>query len=35
VVELILGSYRIIYHLRRRDVFILTVFHGARSFPAP
>jgi addiction module RelE/StbE family toxin len=32
--EVILGSYRIVYRLREDSVEILTVFHGARLFPA-
>jgi toxin ParE1/3/4 len=32
--ELILGSYRIVYRLRRDVAEVLTVFHGARAFPS-
>ena len=31
--EIILDSYRIVYRLDRDVAEILTVFHGARSFP--
>lgn len=32
--ELVLGSYRVVYRLRSGQVEVLTVFHGARLFPA-
>ena len=32
--ELFLYSYRIIYRIDEHDIFILTVLHGKRNFPA-
>jgi addiction module RelE/StbE family toxin len=31
--EIVIRNYRVVYRLRREVVQILTVFHGARSFP--
>lgn len=31
--EVIEGNYRIVYHIDRQDIKILTVLHGARRFP--
>ena len=31
--ELFLYSYRIIYRIDEKDIFILTVLHGKRNFP--
>jgi toxin ParE1/3/4 len=31
--EVIVRNYRIVYQLAGGEVFILTIFHGARSFP--
>ena len=33
--ELIVGSYRIVYRLRRESAEIVTVFRGARLFALP
>jgi toxin ParE1/3/4 len=32
--EIIVGAYRIVYRYRHDTVEIITVFHGARLFPA-
>jgi toxin ParE1/3/4 len=32
--EIIVGAYRIVYRYRRDTVEIITIFHGARLFPA-
>jgi addiction module RelE/StbE family toxin len=32
--ELIVGSYRVVYRLKSENAEVLTVFHGARLFPA-
>jgi plasmid stabilization system protein ParE len=31
--EVVIRNYRVVYRLRRDVAEILTVFHGARSFP--
>jgi toxin ParE1/3/4 len=31
--EILEGSYRIIYHIKKDEIEILTVLHGARLFP--